>query len=717
MTEVALGSPDVKDHAKWFVDHNVSVVPIKGKTPIGKNGVKDAKLSTDGITDGYGIALGNGIIGIDYDIYDGASGIEAFTPTRAWVSGSGKGYGLLYKVPVELSNYTFKLPGMSGITIRGCGSIIVGPGSVHPGNPKNGTKPGGIYTLQDDIEIADAPEFILEFIKNRATRPTGSDVKIGNYLEPTWLYKDTRWVQKFNTKDITDRSAQTFDIAAYSAERGANNEELAWTIANFKPAIDKGHLDKEIPRVIEKIREKHPHEDLACDEDNCPNTPAWMKKELEVFDFWTARPMFAEIKQAAESQQVAPRALMLSVLAHIAASTPPEVVLPGLIGSRKGASLNFFVCFVGKPGSGKGAVTGLASELYDYSQTGISFNISSPGSGEGLSSSYNGTDDKGKKLRKHVSALINYPEIDNLAAASDRKGSTLSSQLRQGFSGETLGAQLSTRNTEVAHNSYRMALQLAAQPVKGEWLLSDCHGGLPQRFVYVETSNSQRPELNDIPGFPTITPWIAPPEIIELNKHVPQEIKPPNAVFGKLEGVIDPVVPEKKTLVIGVCDKIKSDIRIARQDSLDEKEGELEGHALLVRFKVATWLAIYDGRINVNEEDWQLSYVIMSWSKQALNKIRDAISKQHLVKQKFITENAIHRAIAVENGVENQKIERLSKNAMNHIKNGVTKVRGTGGIKQKLGRDGATTPDVINHLVEKKLITYDESTDLISPLN
>lgn len=254
------------DQAQWFVDHEISVVPTKGKMPIG--GVYSAKLSTKGITNGYGIALGSGLIGIDYDIDEDPEKLRNLLNTRFWRSGSQKGFGVLYRVSKELSEYggVFR----PGITLRGCGSILVGPGSLHPS--------GGIYTLIDDIEIQEAPDWVIATLELiRTNKEKESTILLGKSIEPHTLLKDKRLQDKLEADSVEGtRSEKTYELLAYACERGGTNEELAWLISNFKPAIDKGNVQKDLARILNKLRTLHDHTGKPCDQAKCPNKPTWM---------------------------------------------------------------------------------------------------------------------------------------------------------------------------------------------------------------------------------------------------------------------------------------------------------------------------------------------------------------------------------------------------------------------------------------------------------
>jgi hypothetical protein len=67
--------------------------------------------------------------------------------------------------------------------------------------------------------------------------------------------------------------------------------------------------------------------------------------------FWTTTLVLKDLRQFARSRWVPPYSMLGCVLARVATTIPPEVVLPPL---RVGfASLNFFVALVGSSGATK----------------------------------------------------------------------------------------------------------------------------------------------------------------------------------------------------------------------------------------------------------------------------------------------------------------------------------------------------------------------------
>lgn len=705
MTEAVQTTPIIQ--ATWFTERGISVLPLSGKT----GDVKKASPSTKLIKGNYGVALGDGLIGIDYDVYDGASNGDIFPDTRGWISGSQQGFGMLYKVSKDLSELGFSLG--PGITVRGKGQYLVGPGSTHPGTPKKGIKAGGIYTLESDIEIAEAPEWLVLILEAQSTAAKETNLKLGDYTRPDWIFSDKNWKAKFESHSNTDRSGQTYNISAYSAERGASNEELAWIICNFKPALDKGHVKEEVLRVVKKIRDLHEHPGQPCDKAECPNKPDWMSKEVETFDFWNARPELAYIKQAAEARLVAPKAVLMAAVGRGIASVPTEFVLPPIIGAE--TSFNYFVCFVGESGGGKGTATKLAETLFDFKQTDINFTTSTPGSGEGVVSTYLKIKDN-KWVQQYESALINFDEIDNFKATSDRQGSTLSAVIRQSFMGEQIGGTYSKTTKELLRNSYRMALLLSAQPLRSAGLLEDSDGGTPQRFIFIQTTNPECPDVDDLPEFPARLSWSPPKPILDV-KASRNKRNEPQPILGKLDSPPEEVVVAEKQLIpIDVHPDIIRELKIARIDKIRTGHTKDEGHLGLTRLKTAFGLAYLNGRLDINLEDWKLSAIVMLWSKQAINQIKTALEHKNLKDQMARTTAAADRQEYLEKRSETGKLDDAKKKILGLVESGVNKIAGANMIKQQLRRQREFVDEAIESLIKENKIKYSEDMKELLPV-
>lgn len=127
-----------------------------------------------------------------------------------------------------------------------------------------------------------------------------------------------------------------------------------------------------------------------------------------------------------------PWAVLAEALVRVVVATPPNIVLPPIVGGA--ASLNLFTGVVGESGAGKDAADAAAEDAIDVGEI-ITCN---PGSGEGVAHAYarstrNGQEEIGTAI------LLNAAEIYTIAALRARRGSTLLPELRKAYMGVPLG--------------------------------------------------------------------------------------------------------------------------------------------------------------------------------------------------------------------------------------------------------------------------------------
>src|SRR5699024_6727136 len=82
-------------------------------------------------------------------------------------------------------------------------------------------------------------------------------------------------------------------------------------------------------------------------------------------------------------------------------------------------------------------------------------------------------------------------------------GSTLMPQLRQLYSGETIGFSNAGKDTRVTvpRHTYRAGLIVGVQPLKAGALLDDADGGTPQRFIWAPVGDPAAPDTPPVdPG-------------------------------------------------------------------------------------------------------------------------------------------------------------------------------------------------------------------------
>lgn len=328
--------------------------------------------------------------------------------------------------------------------------------------------------------------------------------------------------------------------------------------------------------------------------------------------FWEARKLFAIIRQAAWATQTHPDAVLGCVLARAAGAVSHHIKFDSGRGGPTG-SLNLFVCLLAPSGIGKSEAARAASALVlaprqhlgpngvvdlDRFRDGVGI-----GTGEGLSEVYMGTVEretgeihksgkyKGDPIVERVRGQVRHnvffyvDEGETLTKLmSDRQGATLGPALRTSWSGGTLGQTNAKEETTryVPAGSYSMGIVIGYQPETAVAVLSDIGPGTPQRFLWLGAQDTEMPA-----------------EDYEFPDRI--TLPPPDLPTG---GTIHFPIELKRALKAHNRAKHHGDVTVAPLDS----------HEPLMRCKLAALLALLDGRMEVNREDWQLGGMIWATS-------------------------------------------------------------------------------------------------------
>jgi len=372
--------------------------------------------------------------------------------------------------------------------------------------------------------------------------------------------------------------------------------------------------------------------------------------------FWTARKVLWHIHQSAIAGYSSPWGVLGSVLVRVLAATPPTVQLPNTIGGY--GSLNLFVALVAGPSGGKGSSDAVARTCIeiDPRRSGpmTAFAENALGSGEGLAhmfmkrpkASRRGEPDP-EPFQYNTAALVTIPEIDTLAALQNRQGSTLGGQLRQAAMGEQLGFFYVDRDKRmlVPEHSYRLCLLAGVQPKRAAGLFAEADGGTPQRFAWLPATveAGALPAEEDMPEPPEPLLWVAPVwPVAQLLR-------------GKVRTIVQlPEVAIRRTIEL-------------RRLSVQGQGDPLDGHANYVRLKVAAALAILDGRCEVDEEDWDLSAVIMARSNATRQHILDELATERRERNAAEAEAEAHKRIIVEDRVEAKDRQQVASTVRNKL--------------------------------------------------
>lgn len=364
---------------------------------------------------------------------------------------------------------------------------------------------------------------------------------------------------------------------------------VAWAIGQAHPT----NTAKARERVTAKYRDNVI--EISADEIRPPQPDTASPLEDIEGHFWESRDSLKLIYDAALSQMCAPWAVLACCAARTLALVPPHITLPPIIGGK--GSLNWFAAIVAKSGGGKGAANAVAVELVpgDIHTRGA-------GSGEGMVEAY----DRRLEPQDHIeSILFSVDEVDSLASMQARTGQTTMSVLRSGFSGEALGYSYRNRSKEkVEAHTYRMTMIVSVQPERAAGLFSDTGGGTPQRFMWFP--GRDRRIRSDAPAWPTDTSGF------------PRRL---------------PAVDMKKLPHKGVRVPLEAEqlIRKAREESMRGDDDALDGHALFCREKFAYALTLFDGRTQMDSDDWKLSGIAAAVSDWCRLRVQNALTESQTV--------------------------------------------------------------------------------------
>jgi hypothetical protein len=338
-------------------------------------------------------------------------------------------------------------------------------------------------------------------------------------------------------------------------------------------------------------------------------------------EFWNARPALGHIRQAAHSRILPADGVFHSVLARVAGALPWTLRLPPIVGTA--CPLCFFNAPVGPSGEGKSTGNGIGGLLvpvpeYVADQLPI-------GSGEGIAEVLfdfvPDPDDPKKKIKRQVlhNAIVYVDEGEALTALNARNGSTTLSTYRAAWTGQAIGqTNASTdRKRIVPAGSYTFGITVALQPELAGDLLNDEAAGTPQRFAWSWAEDPSIPDLR--PEWPAALGWTPPP-----------------VITGGQEMEVDPTIAAE----------IQTQALARRRG--EERAEPGEGHAMLLRLKIAGLLANLDGRLNIATEDWHLAGIVADTSRAVRHHVQAIVAaKAREVEKAASTKNALRHVHAI----------------------------------------------------------------------
>lgn len=434
------------------------------------------------------------------------------------------------------------------------------------------------------------------------------------------------WVMAELNKDTGDRSVDTMRIAGACVRAGLSADQCRDLIHNHRTDLDgrlQDRTDDDFDRVWERALE-----------DNPVSLPTERKGEED--RFWESRPVLAHIRTAALANLISPWALFGCVLLRALATVPPEVMLPG---PPAPASLNSIVVLLGKSGAGKSSVDKCAQRFFvwadaDNDDGDERLHKAEIGSGEGISRQYM---EQRKSLsgkltewcQTRTAVLFTADEISGLMTIGSRNGSTTISTLCTVWSGGDPSRANAKAETYIPlkEDSYRFVMWVGAQPGSCAKVFDHSEVGLPQRFLWMpsQINGEDIPEqLTEVPK-----PWT----LTDID----------------WTGFTQPHLGSR---YIQIPETVRHYVLAERMRALDADAPATDAHRTLKRLKVAVGLAVLDGRSHMNEQDWQLSKVVLEVSDRTEKSARDYQRKR---------DEETNKARAVSRGVANDITARAQE--------------------------------------------------------
>jgi hypothetical protein len=430
----------------------------------------------------------------------------------------------------------------------------------------------------------------------------------------------------------------TFDqldvIAAY--EHAGDRMAAARSVAERTGILDAWKATQPAQRPTNVDPETG--EIIADETDQASNAPALDE------EFWKARPYLAHIHDAAHRRMVAPAAVLGCLLARVSAFTPPSLRLPPIIGTDQ--YLSTYVALRARSGGGKSSATGCAADLLPDVPPGCVGPLPL-GSGEGMIDAFfdmvDDVDGGGKKTRMKKKTrhgvLFNLDEGQALAEMGARKGSTILPILRTAWSGSTLGqanASVETRRTMEA-GTYAVGLVSLWQDQAAAKLIEDADGGTPQRFVFIDTIDATI--TADQEWRPQIEPlaWKPPAAIVRNGVHQAEYLD------------VDPAIVHEIRHAHAATQRGEAD-----RDPLDS-------HRNLVKLKLAGVLAVLDGRLFVDLDDWRLAECLVTHSDGVRAWIVAEAARGRRDADLWAIQRHVSRESAVEDSAQQRAMQQATK--------------------------------------------------------
>lgn len=348
-------------------------------------------------------------------------------------------------------------------------------------------------------------------------------------------------------------------------------------------------------------------------------------------DFWESRENLNYVRRFMNSHGASEWAGLGSMFEVVGKTIPSDVVLPDHTGDY--GSLNSIAGLGGRSGGGKSTAMKLGRRVLHIPD--FQLNPLKIGTGEGIPRLYG--DYMGKDegvVYTQDAAMLTAPDVATLYAQMKRSGATLLGELLSAWDGDNVGHAVAAKDRRVflGQHRYRWALVIGIQFLESQQLLDTEGSGLMQRIQLWPTTFTD-PVDRSQPRMEPLT--FVPPRRLTLTDEALD-------AFYQSMGVNRPE-SDLKPIHVPQCvvdDTDDFDLRRRREDFTDP----LDYHLNFLRLKLAARFMWFDGRQEMNEEDWQLAgYVIERIHKPTRRAFREGAGE---ARQKAMNRQETDRALA-----------------------------------------------------------------------
>ena len=460
-------------------------------------------------------------------------------------------------------------------------------GTAVPGTPWDGTLPDGRQRAYLDAVLANTIKDVAEAVEGtRNVTLNSAAFTLGAFVAGSGL-------------DCARAESALLD----AAERcGLSSDEAETTVTSGMTA----GMDN--PRAVPDGEDWEPHDPFGYRARRAAARVATEEPDEVAEDdaaadaaFWAQLDVLAQVLAFARSRGVAPYAVLGAVLRRAITHVAPSVQLPPTVGDA--VSVNLFTVSVGRSGQGKDAANGVGRVAAQFvTEDGVALDDPPSavglGSGEGLAKALRPTGDDDTPARVNLEV----PEIGTLGSLAERKGGTIVGELLKAYMGQSLGftnAQASTTSFVPAH-SYRLCMGIGAQPENAHVFMDRAKDGLPQRFLWLPTTDRYAPPPGDGPVEPVPAATVVLPTFPVVIPGTPHMVRTP--------------------------DSVQQAIKVHRHRVLtgDPEVDPLDGHLMLTRLKVSFGLALLDGHAEITGDDWRIAGQLIEVS----NRVRSDLQRQ-----------------------------------------------------------------------------------------